>query len=813
MSPVPTRSSPHQVRTGMDDPTLNDPGFNELVALDRGFKSLRLDEQIQSVLKFIEFFQKYDSASVVGPGFIKLAEYWRTSNNIVRQYIFKVIKHSTGALVHLSNADDVLRRIAVLLTSNDVLARTLTLRVLGYMAVIAVNNFEVHHGIRLMLDSKDSMEVEAALFAAEKLSFKSEAFCVNHLPKLRSMVEDKGQPTVIKLKVIRVFKNMYHHPALASAARDACLRYLISAKGDEPVLTTLRTLTILAVRCVFQIGEQIDLLLRYLEEATRTTVQYGICCNLTLIARTQCHHFTQDQHLRILRFAAQTDCTTVQKRALTTLKLIWDQTSAESVQSPDIVDALEPVVLARNALSLDAALFLDKLNHPEGEVRGAKKLLSEARLANILKGLIEKLMTMSQQKDTERLELVMRIIAGLPIGRFLEEVWRGILTMPGLGNAEFDTSFNIAMAAARRRPHRHLTPRFMLTTANAHRSKLKPATLRTAVVTAFELITVADGFEDTAAFTKEVGPLLPIIQASPEGAWYSYQIARAALSAGFPEVGSSLIQPIVTQGQSESSLFWLTSLQSIADAFSHVRTAHTSPTPHDELQGAISALWTAHTGIQALEGFSQTPRRFQQEFLCLHAGVLETTAAVIATLTQHESLMIPLGGQAGRATWDALSTQFAGHAGGYEALVGHVHALVRPPNGDGARRKRRLPTHDVAEITLRLIDCLQLFCLLVEEITRHLALGSTPRAEGQAWSRSAASILMYAPATDVSATTPTTRRRKSPFALPSGLQNLVRDPQNVVRQSPTDLRKLLLEAVATCVWVPEAFFFTELPTA
>lgn len=53
------------------------------------------------------------------------------------------------------------------------MARALTLHTLGWISVVVGENRQVHHLIREALDAKDSAELQAAIFAAEKYAAKS----------------------------------------------------------------------------------------------------------------------------------------------------------------------------------------------------------------------------------------------------------------------------------------------------------------------------------------------------------------------------------------------------------------------------------------------------------------------------------------------------------------------------------------------------------------------------------------------------------------------------------------------------------------
>lgn len=64
------------------------------------------------------------------------------------------------------NVDEFVKRIFMVIHSNDPIARALTLRTLGAVAGVIPEKQHVHHAIRRSLDSHDIVEVEAAIHAS-----------------------------------------------------------------------------------------------------------------------------------------------------------------------------------------------------------------------------------------------------------------------------------------------------------------------------------------------------------------------------------------------------------------------------------------------------------------------------------------------------------------------------------------------------------------------------------------------------------------------------------------------------------------------
>jgi integrator complex subunit 7 len=97
---------------------------------------------------------------------LKLAEFFRlATSNLFRLWVLRVCQQSEKHLEKITNVDEFVKRIFTVMHSNDPVARSLTLRTLGSVASIIPEKQEVHHAIRRALESHDTVEVEAAIYA------------------------------------------------------------------------------------------------------------------------------------------------------------------------------------------------------------------------------------------------------------------------------------------------------------------------------------------------------------------------------------------------------------------------------------------------------------------------------------------------------------------------------------------------------------------------------------------------------------------------------------------------------------------------
>ena len=76
--------------------------------------------------------------------------------------------------------------------SNDPLARAITLRLLAAIAVSIPNQLDVHHAVRVALQSKDRNELQAALFACRSLASISGKFAEEIAADVVVLVDKPG---------------------------------------------------------------------------------------------------------------------------------------------------------------------------------------------------------------------------------------------------------------------------------------------------------------------------------------------------------------------------------------------------------------------------------------------------------------------------------------------------------------------------------------------------------------------------------------------------------------------------------------------
>jgi integrator complex subunit 7 len=117
-----------------------------LTELDRGLRSPRIGDQCEAIVFFAKLISSYPFPLVVNAAFLKLADLFRVSHNFVRYCILLSFQQSDVHLNKIINVEEILRRIATVLQSNDPIARSITLRILGSMASFVSERHNIHHG-------------------------------------------------------------------------------------------------------------------------------------------------------------------------------------------------------------------------------------------------------------------------------------------------------------------------------------------------------------------------------------------------------------------------------------------------------------------------------------------------------------------------------------------------------------------------------------------------------------------------------------------------------------------------------------------
>ena len=280
-------------------------GNSALLELDNGLRSSNIGLQSESIVRFPGLFIQYPFPILINSASLKLADIYRTyPNNFVKFNILRVFERSKRFLPQITNMDEFVKRISVVLHSNDPLARSLTLRLLGTLSSVIPERKHIHSSIRNALESHDAVELQAAIFASSQFAAVSKTFSVNMCQKISSMIRGYDTPLDIKLQLIPIFRHMYHDMQTAKVVRKTCTDMLPNYPATEFVLITLNTLTRLSARTRVDLPEQVQLLLTYLNSDPRKKIQKAVLQDLRFLASEDRGHLWDPSNVTsVINFA------------------------------------------------------------------------------------------------------------------------------------------------------------------------------------------------------------------------------------------------------------------------------------------------------------------------------------------------------------------------------------------------------------------------------------------------------------------------------------------------------------------------------
>ncbi|CAO3676051.1 unnamed protein product [Umbelopsis vinacea] len=223
--------------------------------------------QLRVLALFPRLFEDYPYPVVITAAILKLAIGFA-----------KVFKQSSEAhLPKLINTEETVRRILPVLNSNDYVARSITLRMLGCMSMIIPEKLDVHHGVVQRLEqATDKPEMEAAIWAADRFCAVSHRFLMVMCSKIEVMIASSSLPPDVRTPLFRILRHMHVDIALTKKAMEICTNMLKQSSQDGEALlkVVLSTITYLTRHSLLNRTEHISLLISY---ATMERSQDLVC--------------------------------------------------------------------------------------------------------------------------------------------------------------------------------------------------------------------------------------------------------------------------------------------------------------------------------------------------------------------------------------------------------------------------------------------------------------------------------------------------------------------------------------------------------
>jgi len=267
-----------EIRSTLKDPIAIAVGSSEeiqfIIDRDNEIKSTnaKLELQHYAILKYSAYLKKCCRiVPIVNSAFAKLSQYWQTSNNSLRISLLTVFERSNYILCKAGNTIEGLRLISLVLESNDPIARSLTLRLLGHLAQIASDRKELYHVIEATLFEpvKNVAEFKAAVFAADSFCQYSKMFAYDICEKIATSIKNSTHmDSFCQRQLVDIYSRMTFDPRISYRAFHLCLdlfntMYKNAKEEYDPcqVLAILNTMKILCKDCRITRKLHVELLL------------------------------------------------------------------------------------------------------------------------------------------------------------------------------------------------------------------------------------------------------------------------------------------------------------------------------------------------------------------------------------------------------------------------------------------------------------------------------------------------------------------------------------------------------------------------
>ncbi|KAH6567064.1 hypothetical protein BASA60_009192 [Batrachochytrium salamandrivorans] len=360
-----------------DDDWING-GHRWLMDTDTAWRSTKIDQRVEALLMLPEHLSKTPTPTVLKSAFLKLSEYWRSCTNDIRVILARVICKCARHIASIGDSDEIIRRIIIVVGSNDPCARSLSLLVLGHLSFAIRDRSEIHIRVFKELERTTSREIAAGAYAVDRIwSTQKKITSLGHLNILGELIrhaevlDDEGN---LSLRLAHVLRNSDQDFHQAVNALDMCTA--LSNQSCTPIsiesrsAALQRTIAVLSMQFPAFLPKQIGSMVSVLQNDQSNESQVlDVLGNLLILSKKHSHHF-QSIHLSAIADTLLRSCKSrVMARALELSSCILKYLSADHTLFSEAIDSygleakivlvLNSIVLAESLLPEYASALLD----------------------------------------------------------------------------------------------------------------------------------------------------------------------------------------------------------------------------------------------------------------------------------------------------------------------------------------------------------------------------------------------------------------------------------------------------------------------
>ena len=281
--------------------TMETSGWQKVNQVLGSLRTGKVGDQCETIVKLPSVFEEYPFPILIDAVFLKLGDMFREcNNNFIRFCILKVIFSTAQHHNKISGKDIFLRPVLSVIHSNDAVARSITLRVLGVSASLFPEKKNVLHAIVRGLDSHMELERDAALFACKQYAAMSQDVSKTVVPKLEELLTSLSTTETLKIKILDVFQSMDYDLETSIQIRNLCFKLLRDQATERVTEGCLRALTQMMLSTLSSPREVIDLLLSTAESEMRKGVRCSAFRCLEKIAAAQPELLNEEDVARLV---------------------------------------------------------------------------------------------------------------------------------------------------------------------------------------------------------------------------------------------------------------------------------------------------------------------------------------------------------------------------------------------------------------------------------------------------------------------------------------------------------------------------------
>ncbi|RMX39854.1 hypothetical protein pdam_00013450 [Pocillopora damicornis] len=712
-----------------------------LSELDKGLRSSKAGEQCEAIVRFPGLFEKYPFPILINSALLKLADVFRIGSNFLRLCILKVIQQSEKHLDKILNVDEFLKRIYSVIHSNDPVARAITVRVLGSIACIVSERKNVHHSIRSSLESHDQVELEAAIFATDRLCAQSREFASGLYNKIAQLIEGLNTPVEMKLKLISIFRHMHYDLQLTAKVHELCSSLLASHPTCQFVVVTLHTLSCLAVSSVIDIPKQTELLLKYLTQDPRKVVKNHTLSDLRMLAKGAPHMWRIQDIEALSEFILSSCYDNLTFSALRTMVTLSRSEAVDLLKSEKVLEICQKETNSYN--SAIAALASELLvNIAVAGIKSDKEdssLCEQAAVAvesgavvccvnnqlQPLKVCLSSMNCLVNSSPEVAPTLVESVSSLLPTssGPIALELCHVMVTMA--------TQIPSLLAPLRSEIVSHFAKVVVIADDDRKESKDLVVGMATLVLQSYRSVSHNEDEDSVANLEKMLLENLGKLTTTSRY-WTMFRVGKQATRLGFHSIAAKIFGNLSSKVASEHFYFWLTALKCFCEAESLLSVPCDSQLMLAKQISEACAKY--HKGITTLKASvsSNNQLSFQCSYASLRAETFQAHSLLLASCATMKSCPPP-----------AIATAVAMATGQDVQRLSHFAAQMTECSkvfrnlGESYGQLYRT-SFNADPVSLKNIETLQQSCLLISYSIDVLMKTSQPSSVGEQRNRSSA---------------------------------------------------------------------------